>query len=235
MKMRKLQLCAVVVGLATCQVANATLTFNATIGGAPVGGASVITFDSGLALNDSSATATYNYGPGSVTVSFVTDGQAVTGTQTSYAAPWVGGIGGAADTTPYLTSGKVAGSLNGQAILQFNSSQKYFGLLWGSVDTYNYLTFYDGNTAVGTLQGTQVLGSNGSIVPGNQFEYGTAYVNIFSDVPFNKVIATSNPDYAFEFDNVAVVPEPTTMIAGALLLLPFGASTLRMLRKHRTA
>lgn len=31
-----------------------------------------------------------------------------------------------------------------------------------------------------------------------------------------------------------VVPEPTTMIAGALLLLPFGASTLRILRK-RTA
>ena len=32
----------------------------------------------------------------------------------------------------------------------------------------------------------------------------------------------------------APVPEPTTMIAGALLLLPFGASTLRMLRR-RTA
>ena len=31
------------------------------------------------------------------------------------------------------------------------------------------------------------------------------------------------------------VPEPTTMIAGALLLLPFGASTLRMLRKSRAA
>jgi hypothetical protein len=30
------------------------------------------------------------------------------------------------------------------------------------------------------------------------------------------------------------VPEPTTMIAGALLL-PFGASTLRMLRKSRKA
>jgi hypothetical protein len=37
-------------------------------------------------------------------------------------------------------------------------------------------------------------------------------------------------------DNVslALVPEPPTMIAGALLLLPFGASTLRILRK-RTA
>jgi choice-of-anchor C domain-containing protein len=30
------------------------------------------------------------------------------------------------------------------------------------------------------------------------------------------------------------VPEPATMIAGALLLLPFGASTLRILRKART-
>jgi hypothetical protein len=31
------------------------------------------------------------------------------------------------------------------------------------------------------------------------------------------------------------VPEPTTLIAGALLLLPFGASTLRSLRKNRAA
>jgi hypothetical protein len=32
-----------------------------------------------------------------------------------------------------------------------------------------------------------------------------------------------------------VVPEPTTMLAGALLLLPFGASTVRILRKSRAA
>jgi hypothetical protein len=31
------------------------------------------------------------------------------------------------------------------------------------------------------------------------------------------------------------VPEPPTMIAGALLLLPFGASTLRILRRRQTA
>jgi hypothetical protein len=35
--------------------------------------------------------------------------------------------------------------------------------------------------------------------------------------------------------NVSAVPEPTTMIAGALLLLPFGVSTLRALRKHRNS
>jgi len=34
-------------------------------------------------------------------------------------------------------------------------------------------------------------------------------------------------------DVLAPVPEPTTLIAGALLLLPFGASTLRILRKSR--
>ena len=31
------------------------------------------------------------------------------------------------------------------------------------------------------------------------------------------------------------VPEPTTIIAGALLLLPFGLSTLRTFRKNRVA
>jgi hypothetical protein len=38
-------------------------------------------------------------------------------------------------------------------------------------------------------------------------------------------------------DNVTLstVPEPTTVVAGALLLLPFGASTLRILRKSRIA
>jgi|SRR6266480_1054645 len=38
-------------------------------------------------------------------------------------------------------------------------------------------------------------------------------------------------------DDVSVtpVPEPTTMLAGAMLLLPFGASTLRVLRRNRVA
>jgi hypothetical protein len=34
---------------------------------------------------------------------------------------------------------------------------------------------------------------------------------------------------------VVPIPEPTTLIAGALLLLPFGASTLRNVRKNRAA
>jgi hypothetical protein len=40
--------------------------------------------------------------------------------------------------------------------------------------------------------------------------------------------------YSANVQVLTPVPEPTTMIAGALLLLPFGASTLRILRR-RTA
>lgn len=61
----------------------------------------------------------------------------------------------------------------------------------------------------------------------------------FSDVDVIK-LQFANTDisqdfYLAGFSAAAAVPEPTTMIAGALLLLPFGASTLRMLRKNRTA
>jgi hypothetical protein len=41
------------------------------------------------------------------------------------------------------------------------------------------------------------------------------------------------PLSAYYGPNLSVVPEPTTLIAGALMLLPFGASTLRILRRNR--
>ena len=36
-------------------------------------------------------------------------------------------------------------------------------------------------------------------------------------------------------DQLVVVPEPTTLISGALMLLPFGAGTLRILRRKHSA
>jgi len=44
-----------------------------------------------------------------------------------------------------------------------------------------------------------------------------------------------NPVSSGGIATLTAVPEPTTMVAGAMLLLPFGVSTLRMLRKSRTA
>jgi len=65
-----------------------------------------------------------------------------------------------------------------------------------------------------------VIGYNGS--PGFEYAYTDAGV-AGAGVILPAIFGT------------AAVPEPTTMIAGALLLLPFGASTLRILRKNRTA
>jgi hypothetical protein len=120
--------------------------------------------------------------------------------------------------TKYLTTGI------GQVTLQLDGYNQYFGLLWGSVDDYNTLSFYDGNTLLFNFTGLDVDG----MANGNQGAAGTFYVNINSDTAFNKVVASSS-GYAFEFDNVALavnpirlpktgaVPEP-----GSLALLGLG-------------
>jgi len=47
--------------------------------------------------------------------------------------------------------------------------------------------------------------------------------------------SAQGPPYTTSFSGSIAVPEPTTLIAGALLLLPFGASTLRFVRRQRVA
>jgi hypothetical protein len=48
-------------------------------------------------------------------------------------------------------------------------------------------------------------------------------------------IGTAAGTTTYDFEPATPVPEASTMIAGILLLLPFGASTLRILRKSRAA
>jgi len=69
----------------------------------------------------------------------------------------------------------------------------------------------------------------------------TAYSKTVTSIAGNDVLefrGTGTSDsYGALIDNVSVeaVPEPTTVIAGALLLLPFGASVLRSYRNKRSA
>jgi hypothetical protein len=66
-------------------------------------------------------------------------------------------------------------------------------------------------------------------------------INLFSNGPSSPVPAGTYQLYQNNGVNLygnatlTAVPEPTTIISGALLLLPFGASTLRILRRNRTA
>jgi hypothetical protein len=63
------------------------------------------------------------------------------------------------------------------------------------------------------------------------FNQAQTYINSLSglqaEADLGAIVSPTGQAY------VVAVPEPTTMISGALLLLPFGASTLRIVRKNR--
>jgi hypothetical protein len=76
-----------------------------------------------------------------------------------------------------------------------------------------------------------VQGDNLIIDPSQSVLYVTKDIFLAVTSPFGGLSTLSEVSQSFHQE----VPEPTTIIAGALLLLPFGASTLRILRKNRTA
>jgi hypothetical protein len=67
--------------------------------------------------------------------------------------------------------------------------------------------------------------------------YGVIALNLYSTVQVgnNPPVVINGTTYYQSQDQLAIVPETTTVIAGLLLLLPLGASTLRILRKNRMA
>jgi hypothetical protein len=120
------------------------------------------------------------------------------------------------DATNYLA---VLGG--GSEEIAYSALKSSFGLYWGSADTYNSLTFYNGNNAVATISGADVdppLAANGG-----QTDYASNGYILISALPlFDRVVAASSSN-SFEFDNVvaggaSAVPEPSTW---AMLLLGF--------------
>ena len=201
-------------------------------------GVNYVTFDD-LALGGAGGQAANTANTDYITVSFNPDAKVVTGAlEGKYAAPVLsnnnganfGGQGNGVDATHYITSGSDGGSSNAMATLTFNSDQHYFGMLWGSVDTYNNLEFFDGATSLGIITGGMVDAN----ATGDQGINGTFYVNIDSSDPFDRVVASST-QYAFEFDNVAygsdrIIPEPAYIIAWCLIGSVFGIGYYRRRR-----
>jgi hypothetical protein len=215
---------AVFAGLFTGLFAT-TFSVSSVNGGAATG-SNKLNFDD-LTLGNTTQWADAN-----VQVSFSGAGNVVQGASSGvYAAPFVSGSNGigflapdqptGVDTTHYLSTGI------GSATLQFSSNQDYFGLLWGSVDNYNTLSFYDDNTLVGSFTGTQIWAS----ANGDQGQQGTFYVNFNSlDGSFNKVVASSTQN-AFELDNVAYNSKSVPDSGATLALMGVAFTGLISLRR----
>ena len=126
----------------------------------------------------------------------------VIGSSVVTAAPFVGPLPGARDTTNYLSIGG-----NATETITFASQKNAFGLYWGSLDTHNTIKFYDGTTLVASYTGSDIL----PLFPtGNQGSFASnGYVEFSGMHSFNKVVLGSSSN-AFEIDNISAgyIPPP---------------------------
>jgi hypothetical protein len=178
-------------------------------GGVPLpsltGLSSISTFDSipqspyGDSVQTPPNPATFSDGGGSWSGSGIVMNNGGGGSLGLYAEPYN-------DTTNYMAV------LSGQSeTVVYGKTYSELGLYWGSIDTYNVLTLFNGVSSV--------------VVPvppvanGDQFASDSNRYFVISGFDFNKAVFSSNGN-SFEFDNVAVggVPEPSTW---AMLLLGF--------------
>jgi hypothetical protein len=137
----------------------------------------------------------------------------------------------------WLSSAPNGGSTTVQQTLTANVVVGYTYKFTGSVGhpigygaskgTIYTVSIMSGGVVVASSSGT---GPEGSFVP-----FSVVWTGDGAHVGQALGIRLGTSQAQTAFDNLSMVPEPTTMIAGGLLLLPFGASTFRMLRKKRMA
>jgi hypothetical protein len=118
---------------------------------------------------------------------------------------------------------------SGAAEFGLGADYNYFGLFWGSVDSYNTLSFYDDGSLVGSFGGDDI--SPPLTADGGQGDWDSnRYVNFFfTDGDMYDTIRLTSTNYAFETDNhaFAVIPEPSIIALFGLGLLGLGFASRR--------
>jgi hypothetical protein len=145
----------------------------------------------------------------------------------SYAAP--ASTGNFVDTTNYMAilSGKTE-------TITFAALQSSFGLLWGSIDGFNTIQFFDHGSPV-----TIVIHGDGLGVPinanGDQNSPNSNRYVTFSDITFDSVQLFSGQN-SFEFDNVTTVAAVPEASSWAMMIIGFlGVGLLAYRRRGEKA
>jgi hypothetical protein len=135
------------------------------------------------------------------------------------------------DTSNYLViSPDVGSSITFTMMMPAN----YFGFFAGSLDSFNLVQFFLGNTMVDAFTGTQInaVAFPGQQTNGNQAE--AEFIDYFPTGLFDRVVLSSS-GIAFELDNLAIglatptaVPEPESVA-----LVGLGALALAGARRRK--
>lgn len=160
-------------------------------------------------------------------------------------APWAVNMGSLNSTTVGSITYQQAPVAGGGQLNIFDGVNTLIAnLVWNQIHTLS-----DGQGGVATstdvnLTGISYTGLNANLLAlaGNKsgnlnltFQFSGTSPNLSS--LFGAGAGTTTASYSGSISSATVqsVPEPSTVVAGLLLLLPFGVSTVRILRKHKQA
>lgn len=149
--------------------------------------------------------------------------------------------GGAADATNpkgSLYSVQGAGTPVTSTTLQLDIASSYFGMWWSAGDPRNVLTFYSGDTLVGSFTTSSLLNPLPSSYYGNPLNRTTnagepyAFINFYGDetTSWDRIVLTNDGRSGFESDNytsrvAAWKPEDDGALAGVPVAIVSGTTT----------
>lgn len=172
---------------------------------------------------------------------FTGSGMGLTGWITG--APWSVNMGSLSTTTVGSITYQQAPVIGGGQLNVYDGVNTLTGnVSWGQIHTIS-----DGQGGVAdslsvNLTGIAYTGANADLQAlalnqnGNlnlTFQFSGTSPNLTSIFAGSTGVATASYSGSISSAASTAVPEPSTVVAGALLLLPFGVSTVRILRKHK--
>ena len=123
----------------------------------------------------------------------------------------------AGDTTKYLAVSypDEVGSVQ----LSLSTAENYFGLYWGSMDSWNSIAFLSNHAQIAAFSGTETADLAGLAASGDQQSFTSSrYINFYLGATFYDEVILSTATFNFEVDNVAFgdpppeIPEPSPLI-----------------------